>query len=360
MRPTTLSIYKDPEGTKLRHQIALADIEAVARQKDPKRKAKHIFGLFSSARNYHIEAPSEKEAQEWVELIRREARIDEEEEEMILMSPTLTQRPNPMDSLGDALPPPSLDPVASSSSDADAPAPLTRPKGRSPYGPHTVSPAAMHSAARRPSHPLHPSSSNDAGSYSDVSESGAAGDGTGKAAGHAAGAGAGAGRPPPLRQASYDAERVVHQSWLALHRPHHHLRPWKAQWAVLRPSRLALYNDDDEYQPSLIIPFASVIDAVEVDRPADKKKKRYVFMVIVEEGGWRFDGGSEEGVLRWLGAIKSLVAKRRERVLLGEKDGEGEEPKEGVAKDSPGKEAASVGKENEEKPESGATALPVR
>src|SRR6266513_3246627 len=96
LRPNLLSISKDPpEGTKLRHQLPLSDLTAVARQKDPKRKAKHVFGLFSPARNFHIEAPSEEEAQEWVELIRREARIDEEEEEMILMSPTKSRQEQP-------------------------------------------------------------------------------------------------------------------------------------------------------------------------------------------------------------------------------------------------------------------------
>ncbi|KAI6874526.1 hypothetical protein KC334_g18480, partial [Hortaea werneckii] len=87
LRPNLLSIYRDKQETKLRHQINLVELTAVARQKDPRRKDKHIFGLFTPSRNYHVEAKSEQEAQEWVELIRQQARMDLDEEEMVLASP---------------------------------------------------------------------------------------------------------------------------------------------------------------------------------------------------------------------------------------------------------------------------------
>ncbi|EHL00478.1 hypothetical protein M7I_3562 [Glarea lozoyensis 74030] len=60
----------------------------VAKLKDPKHKRVNVFGLFSPSRNYHLEAASKKDTEEWVGLIRREARIEEEEEEMMLASPT--------------------------------------------------------------------------------------------------------------------------------------------------------------------------------------------------------------------------------------------------------------------------------
>ena len=37
----------------------------------------HVFGIFSPARNYHLGVTTDREAQEWVDLIRAEARIDE-------------------------------------------------------------------------------------------------------------------------------------------------------------------------------------------------------------------------------------------------------------------------------------------
>ena len=60
---------------------------AVALLKDPKQKRQNVFGLFSPSRNYHLEAKTKKDAEEWVDLIRKEARIEEEEEEMFLASP---------------------------------------------------------------------------------------------------------------------------------------------------------------------------------------------------------------------------------------------------------------------------------
>ena len=47
----------------------------------------HRGAVFSPSRNYHLEARSEREAQVWVESIRREARMDEQEAEMYLASP---------------------------------------------------------------------------------------------------------------------------------------------------------------------------------------------------------------------------------------------------------------------------------
>lgn len=87
LRPGSLSIYRNPNETKLRHKIPLSDLTAVARQRDPKGKAKHVFGLFLPSRNYHLAAEDDGEVQDWVEQIRSEARIDEEEGDMALASP---------------------------------------------------------------------------------------------------------------------------------------------------------------------------------------------------------------------------------------------------------------------------------
>ena len=49
LRPNCLSIYKDKDETKLRHQISLSEITAVARQRDSKKKMDHVFGVFPPA-----------------------------------------------------------------------------------------------------------------------------------------------------------------------------------------------------------------------------------------------------------------------------------------------------------------------
>lgn len=80
-------MYKSESEERLHKQISLSDLTAVAYLKDPKGRRQHVFGLFSPSRNYHIQAKDEKDARAWVELIRKEARIDEQEYEIFLRSP---------------------------------------------------------------------------------------------------------------------------------------------------------------------------------------------------------------------------------------------------------------------------------
>ena len=92
LRPNLLSIYKNASEDKLHKQLNLSDLTAVATLTDPKQKREHIFGLFTPSKNYHFEAPSDKEARSWVDLIRKEARVDEEEEMILGGSPIQTSR----------------------------------------------------------------------------------------------------------------------------------------------------------------------------------------------------------------------------------------------------------------------------
>ncbi len=47
-------------------------------------KRQHVFKLFTPARNYRLEARSEQDALEWVALIRREARLEEAQAQVVL------------------------------------------------------------------------------------------------------------------------------------------------------------------------------------------------------------------------------------------------------------------------------------
>ncbi|OBT50631.1 hypothetical protein VE04_09272, partial [Pseudogymnoascus sp. 24MN13] len=80
LRPTSISIYKDQDESKLRHKILLSDLTAVAFLKDPKHKRHNAL--------------SKPDAAEWVDLIGREARTEPEEEEMFLASPTTNMTHN--------------------------------------------------------------------------------------------------------------------------------------------------------------------------------------------------------------------------------------------------------------------------
>lgn len=339
LRPNVLSIYRDQQETKLRHQVNLSDLTAVARQKDQRRKDKHVFALFSPSRNYHLEASSDKEAQEWVEKIREAARIDEDEEEMILQSPGgagETAYQGFERSIDARVSPQTAESVGGgylSSSDADNLSPnhaipVTKTRDRQTSTNYSV---------RRPSYVSY-SGAEGYGSYSDFSDM--AGPTSRLSALSLAqtdprpstsstqpiptSAGAQA-RPSigmrsasqmsninlPSSQQKEDSERVVHHSWIYLLKSHSGMRQWKKVWLVVRPKGLALYKGEDEYAALLILPLNMVIDAVEIDPIS--RSKRYCMQIISEERNYRFCCKDEETLTRCLGSLKSLLSKQKMR-----------------------------------------------
>ena len=290
LRPNCLSIYKDKDETKLRHQINLSEITAVARQRDSKKKMDHVFGIFSPARNYHLGASTEREAQDWVDLIRAEARIDEDEGETVLMSPTPGKKTSPH------LDRSRRDNLASSSSEAEP-----RPSS-------SMAPEHMHSA-RRPSQALN-YSGNEHGSISDFDFSDTGFQGSANSLPPK--------NPQQKRNVSQqsnigttpDDERVVYHGWLYVLKSKGGVRQWKKAWVVLRPKCLAFYKNDQEYSASLIIPFSSIIDAVDIDSVS--RSKQYCMQVISEEKNFKLCAADENSLAKWLGAFKSLLLKKKE------------------------------------------------
>jgi hypothetical protein len=294
LRPNCLSIYKDKDETKLRHQINLSEITAVARQRDSKKKMDHVFGIFSPARNYHLGASSDKEAQQWVDLIRAEARIDVEEGEITLMSPTGKKTFTGFDREKRSAISPNL---ASSSSEAEP-----RPSS-------SMSPDAVR-GARRPSQALN-YSGNEHGSVSDFDFSDTGGL-------HASAASLPKKTTQQKRNFSQqsnigstpDDERVVYHGWLYVLKSKGGVRQWKRVWVVLRPKGLAFYKSDEEYSATHIIPFSGIIDAVDIDSVS--RSKQYCMQVISEEKNFRFCAPDENSLAKWLGALKSLLIKRKD------------------------------------------------
>ena len=288
MRPNCLSIYKDKDETKLRHQINLSEITAVARQRDSKKKMDHVFGIFSPARNYHLGASTDKEAQEWVHLIRTEARIGvDDEADMGLMSPT-----EPKDTLA-GFGSPNRENVASSSSEAE------------PRASTSMVPEHMRNA-RRPSQALN-YSGGEYGSISDFDFS----DSNQPSANSL---------PSRTQQekrslsqqsnigTTPDDERVVYHGWLYILKSKGGVRQWRKIWVVLRPKCLAFYKNDEEYSATYIIPFSSIIDAVDIDPLS--RSKQHCMQVICEEKNYKFCASNDDSLARWLGAFKSLLIKK--------------------------------------------------
>lgn len=299
LRPNCLSIYKDKEETKLRHQINLSEITAVARQRDSKKKMDHVFGIFSPARNYHLGAKTDKDAQEWVHLIRQEARIDEDDADITMLASPVANNISTRDFSSQ----PTTDNIISSSSDVER-----RPPSSS------LSLDNMHSA-RRPSQALQ-YSGNERGSMSDIdfSDTGFQASATSLGRRNTQRANNPNANPNPSQQSNIgttpDEDRVVYHGSLYVLKSKGGVRQWKKMWVVLRPKCLALYKNDNEYSATLIIPFASIIDAVDID--SISRSKEFCMQVITEEKNLKFCAKTEDSLAKWLGAFKSLLMKKKE------------------------------------------------
>ncbi|KAK3692468.1 hypothetical protein B0T22DRAFT_14839 [Podospora appendiculata] len=313
LRPNTLSIYKSDREEKLRHKIYLSDLTAVALLKDAKQKRPNVFGLFSPSKNYHFQASTLQDAQDWVDLIRKDARIEEEEEELFLASPAFqrqsyygAQAHENNDVNRD------LERLASSS-----PEPLEPPPVRIIAPPYGRRPSQIDSSGL---------SGAELASHSDFSDSeiqrrpGTSFESLGlrsppphTASGHVR---------PELRakainvsQASgfnieQDPDRVIWQGWLGFLRTKGGVRQWKKSWAVLRPRNFILYKDESEYSVLFIVYLSSIVNVVDID-PLSRTKTSCL-QVITDEKSYRFCAQDEEALVQCLGAFKSLLAKRRE------------------------------------------------
>ncbi|KAI1854802.1 hypothetical protein JX265_002441 [Neoarthrinium moseri] len=313
LRPNALSIYKSDKESKLRHKIYLSDLSAVTLLKDPKQKRHNLFGLFSPARNFHFQAPSAKDAQEWIELIRQDARIEEEEEDMFLASPIVRRQSYAAvgvlgNNTSGVLKDTSLDHERLASS--------------SPEPVESLPPKPMSSSsARRPSQ-LDSSgfSSNDFVSHSDFSDSEAPRVGA-SFENLAVRSPSTSGQLRPvlggrnLSQLSglnmeNDPDRVVWQGWLQLLKTKRGVRQWKNCWAVLRPRNLILYKDESEYTAAFIMALSTVVNVVDID-PVNKNKL-HCMQIITDEKSYRFCAHDEEALVQCLGAFKSLLSRRKD------------------------------------------------
>lgn len=295
--------------------------------KDPKQKRNHLFGLFFPARNYHFEAPTAKDAQEWIDLIRQDARIEEEEEEMFLASPVIRRQsfaPASMLKTTDgSRDPPVLDhePFLSSS-----PEPPERPTSK-----------LVRSRGRRPSHNDYSGlSANEITSQSDLSDAECQPGHGASIESFAIPSTSTSAHPKQAimgdQNASQmsglnverDPDRVVWQGWLWYLKGKRGMRQWKNCWAVLRPRNLILYKDESEYTASFILALVSVVNVVDID-PISKTKV-HCMQIITDEKSYRFCAHDEESLLHCLGAFKSLLSKRKELEARGSVSGQGATP----------------------------------
>ena len=261
LRPNLLSIYKNASEERLHKQISLSDLTAVAYLKDPKGRRQHVFGLFSPSRNYHLQAKDEQDARAWVELIRKEARIDEQEYEIFLGSPTNTRE-------GYA---PGAEQLSRSEDEmarweherlgSSSPEPTDLPSR-----PSTTRDGIRIPGIRKDSVYNLDYSGNDLSDFSDAPPTNAFDSGTSVHIPPRSGPStfevkdatvpvksASASRPGLAADNSQlngthleqDGERVIWHGYLLCLRSKGGVRQWKKLWVVLRPKNLAFYKNED-------------------------------------------------------------------------------------------------------------------
>lgn len=340
LRPNTLFIYKSDKESKLRYKVYLSDLSAVTLLKDPKQKRHNLFGLFSPARNFHFEAPSAKDAQEWVDLIRQDARIEEEEEELFLASPILRRQSfAPAGVLKKTSKSPRHPLIDSERLASSSPEPIEIPSSKRKHG-------------RRQSRNVESSgmSGNELASHSDFSDTefqkdqGMSIESLAVQSYSASGTRLSTcsnGRPSlSNKNASQgsglnleqDPDRIVWQGWLFFLKSKGGVRQWRKYWAVLRPKNVIFYKDESEYAASFIIDLATVVNVVDIN-PVSKTKV-HCMQIITDEKSYRLCARDEESLLQCLGAFKSLLPRRRE--VAARPSGSGN-----LSSSGPGPQAAS-------------------
>jgi hypothetical protein len=252
-------MYKNVTEDVLHKQIALSDLTAVAPLKDPKGRRQHMFGLFSPSRNHHFQATNESDARDWVDLIRQQARIDEEEEQMIAGSPSGEHAPYHSIESRTQLKDESLSRqerlLSSSPELLDYMIPATTRDGVRIPGIRKLSGTELDYSG--PDYGLYSDFSDPgpARSYADpiISVSNSASKGVLTTDAYDGTLYTPSLRPHLGRNASQqsglnldlDGERVIwHGSLLAL-RSKGGVRAWRRLWAVLRPKNLALYKNEE-------------------------------------------------------------------------------------------------------------------
>jgi hypothetical protein len=296
-----LSIYADADHTAVKHSIPLSEITAVARQRTTKRPGVALFTVFTPPRNFHFDARLDDVADQWVHEIRVAARIDEWEDGALGTSEEDVEGTAISRQITSTQPIPIRKPTTVSNNNPYA-APMASFSSISSFGAANF-PESTHSLSL-PVQPVDGGATKPALSHS-------------------------------LSSIAIDEEKVLRNGWLHLLKSKGGVKKWKPVWAVLRPKSVAVYPNEQvshlclrrrlrrcrvctraltgmqEYSPILIIAFPTIVNAVEIDSPSRNKKRQFCMQIITEERGWRFCAQDDDDLARWLGTIKSVLAKRR-------------------------------------------------
>ena len=333
MRPNLLSIYKNQDETDLRGSIAISDITAVARVR--KSHQDNVFGVFSPSKNYHFQGMSERDTTDWVNKIKQEARAEElDVENFDPPAPQFSEKAK-----GASRQYESTDLSADDSPDPpgspEAPPWTIRGKGKEQVSyPPTTRPRDNSTLQEYSGNERYHTSQSDVSDFhtGSLPKSGGILSASLPKLNPLSPIPSSQQLRPPMKtrntsqlsitnpDLANDPERVIRHGPLLVLRNRGGVKAWKSHWCVLRPRNLSLYKNAEEYSATKILPINQIIDAAEID---PHKNKEFCFQIIVEEKTYRLCANDEEDLAKWLGALKSVLAKRDEKYKDRERAGDG-------------------------------------
>lgn len=259
LRPNLLSVYKDEDEAKLLLSLTLTEVTAVALVSSTRHPRDYTWSVFTPSKNYRFQSVSDQDAENWIECIRSELHVDEEEEAILAESKSrpaanYSAPSDPDDQQGGI--------TASELSDFGE----AEQQHQSPPPPRVTSPTLELSTSQSRGRNLpfiQEFSGNEMTEFSDLSdgpESQARAEqqqqrlskhkaGGASASNTATNANDLLRRPSLARESASsgplgDPDRVIYQGYLQVLRSKRGVRQWKKLWVVLRPISLSLYKDD--------------------------------------------------------------------------------------------------------------------
>lgn len=253
LRPNLLSVYKDEDEARLLLSITLTEVTAVAPVSSTRHPRDYTWSVFTPSKNYRFQSVSDQDAEDWIERIRSELHVDEEEEAILAESKS---RPANSSALSD---PDDQQGVITASELSDF---GETEQQQQPQRVTSPSPELFKTLSRGRNLPfIQEYSGNEMTEFSDLSDgpdSQARAQQQRLSKQKASGAGGASAsntasdqpqRPSLARESASsgplgDPDRVIYQGYLQVLRSKRGVRQWKKLWVVLRPISLALYKDD--------------------------------------------------------------------------------------------------------------------
>ncbi|KAK9453742.1 hypothetical protein V1511DRAFT_462000 [Dipodascopsis uninucleata] len=332
LRPGQLSIYKDDTEYKALDIIPMTNVSTAVILEGKDKKRKTHFAVFTTKKNFHLQADSSDSAEHWVNDIKNAARLASQSESR---PSTSIFRPSFQMSIENTKSKESLPIIPSATNSADnlndhpqLPHPVVRGDStdrlfsRSPSLLSTPgSPPGVMMPVPTPTPPLSThansyyefSGNEDGGFSSGASDYGHSGTLTAPSELHLADQSAGTARlSADDSRVAYDLAKLEKDKVLKsgyLLRLVKRMNQWKRKWVVLRLNSLTFYKSDDEYQSLKVVPLSEIIDVMEID--ALSRTKKFCLQVILSEKRIRLCASNAEDQQEWLAAFKSAIANRK-------------------------------------------------